>query len=209
LAARGLVESTFRRGVIVARIGVEELTDMLEAECEIEALCARLASQKMSALEKQHLQLIHDQAAEVVRRKKTAHYMALNEQFHTVLAAGSRNETLMSTVRMLRDRLAPFRQAQAEDEKQRFARSLDEHTLVVGAIMKGDPEQAYLTMRAHNARLSTGVLFRLRDRAASAPTAMPSLVDPPPTPVGSKEHEKPRDRGGVPAGRKLVKSRKR
>jgi DNA-binding GntR family transcriptional regulator len=166
LAAKGLVESTPRKGVIVARIGIEQLTDMLEAECEIEALCARLASQKMSALEKQHLQMIYDQASTIVGTgNNLQHYMVLNEQFHSLVAAGSRNETLVATVRALRDRLAPFRQAQSEDTKHRLSRSLEEHGNVINAVMRGDAEAAYTAMRAHNARLSTGVLFRLREQA--------------------------------------------
>jgi len=165
LAARGLVDSIPRRGVVVARIGLEELSDMLEAECEMEALCARLSSQKMSALEKQHLQLIHDRACALVTKADSfVDYTVINEQFHNLVAAGSRNKTLMVSVSALRDRLAPFRQAQWDEMKPRLIRSTEDHRHIVNAIMEGNAEAAYLAMRDHNARLSTAVLVRLHEQ---------------------------------------------
>src|SRR5690348_12021163 len=56
LGARGLIELVPHRGGIVAQISLPQLSDMLDAECEMEALCARLAAQRMSAVEKGALQ---------------------------------------------------------------------------------------------------------------------------------------------------------
>lgn len=175
LTAKGLAESMPRKGVTVARIGIEQLTDMLEAECEIEALCARLASQKLNALEKQQLQIIHDRGAMTVNTEDLSCYLALAEQLHTFIASGSRNLTLISTVRALRDRLAPFRRAQPGNIKPRLSRAVEEHRLIVNAIINGDPEAAYAAMRTHNARLSTGVLFRLHEQAKTEKHLEPEL----------------------------------
>lgn len=64
LSARGLINLIPRRGGMVAEIGLERLSDMLDAECELEGLCARLAAMRMTALEKGH---DAEQAAEMVR----------------------------------------------------------------------------------------------------------------------------------------------
>src|SRR5688572_19987234 len=44
LGARKLIDLIPRQGGFVASIGMESLADMLDAECELESLCARLAA---------------------------------------------------------------------------------------------------------------------------------------------------------------------
>jgi DNA-binding GntR family transcriptional regulator len=160
LAAKRLVEPA-KRGVVVARIGIEELTDMLEADCEIEALCARLASQKMSALEKEHLKILCEKGSLVIGTENLAGYFVLNDRFHMLIAKGTHNDTLESTVRLLRNRLAPFRRAQPGEMSERLLQSVKEHQVIVEAISLGDGEAAYLAARSHNARLSIGTLLQV------------------------------------------------
>lgn len=171
LGARGLIELVPRRGGVVARIGIDELADMLEAECELEALCARLAAQRMSLVEKKQLERVHQESEEYVGRGDDTGYLALNQQFHDLICAGTHSRTIARMVRALRDRLAPFRQAQSGVER-RLAVSHEEHTAIVRAILDSDADAAYEAMRNHNARLSTHVLERMRgarpERAAAA-----------------------------------------
>ena len=82
-------------------------------------------------------------------------------------------------VRGLRDRLAPFRQAQAGTER-RLEVSHEEHGAVVDAIRASDGAAAYDAMRNHNARLSTGVLDRLREpQRERSPASMSGHAAPP------------------------------
>jgi DNA-binding GntR family transcriptional regulator len=171
LAARGLVDFTPRRGGVVARIGIDRLTDMLEAQCALEALCARLASERMTAIEKGQLQELHEQAKAVASRGDREGYLDLNQQFHALICAGSHNATLSAMVRELRDRLSPFRRTQSAGIDERLMRSLEEHASVVEAILGSDPEAAFGAMRGHNARLSTGVLGLIRKSPAPVPAA--------------------------------------
>lgn len=174
LAARGLVEFAPRRGAIVARIGIDEMDDMLEAECELEALCARLASQRMNALEKGRLQEIHEKSEVLVKKADREGYLKLNTEFHNAICSGVQNKTIDSTILQLRDRLAPFRQTQSAAGKERFQRSHDEHEAVLFAIVNGNAEAAYEAMRLHNARLSAGVISLLRERATQDAAVRPS-----------------------------------
>src|SRR5882757_683606 len=89
LGARGLIDLAPRRGGVVARIGLDRLADMLDAECEIEALCARLASQRMTALEKGRLQALHEQSKERLQDRDETDYLALNKEFHDLICAGA------------------------------------------------------------------------------------------------------------------------
>ena len=165
LAARGLVEFVPRRGAVVAQIGLGEMTDMLEAECELEALCAKLAAHKMSALEKVRLQDVHERAQALVRRADRAGYFELNTIFHAAICAGVQNRTLNLAISQLRDRLAPLRQMQRASVSERLQRSIAEHEGIVAAIMKGDADAAYAAMRLHNARLGAGALAALSEPA--------------------------------------------
>lgn len=164
LNARGLVEIIPRRGGVVARIGIDRLADMLDAECELEGLCARLAAQRMTALEKGQLQDLHEQGRALIGSNDEMEYLALNQSFHDLICQGAHNRTLAAATRELRDRLAPFRQSQNDDQGRRLARSHDEHTQITEAILRGDSSTAYEVMRSHNARLSTGVINLLRSR---------------------------------------------
>lgn len=165
LGARGLIDLVPRRGGIVAQISIDQLADMLDAECEMEALCARLASQRMSAVDKGALLECHRQAKSLTRDRDETRYLAINQNFHDMICDGAHNATLAAMTRDLRDRLAPFRQSQSESLVGRLTLSHDEHTLVVDAIASGNPDAAYNAMLRHNARLSTGILGLLRSGA--------------------------------------------
>jgi DNA-binding GntR family transcriptional regulator len=176
LAARGFVDLVPRRGGVVSRIGLDQLVDMLEAECEIEALCAKLAAQRMTALEKSELESIYSDLQALTEARKQSEYMELNHEFHARICAGAHNATIGAMTRELRDRLAPFRQQYAAAPEQRLSRSMQEHKDIVDAIMAGHAEEAYEAMRRHNARLSVGVLALLRGQAAR--TAAPANDEP-------------------------------
>lgn len=167
LAAKKLVEPV-ARGVIVARIGIAELSDMLEAECELEALCARVASQKMSALEREHLRILFEEGKSQLGKGDLTGYLEMNERFHAVILDGIHNTSLATTVRSLRERLAPFRRAQPGPAEDRLRQSLDEHKAILDAVVQGDSEAAYCASRAHGARLNTGALLQINDRTLFA-----------------------------------------
>lgn len=162
LGARGLIDLVPHRGGIVAQIGLDELSDMLDAECELEGLCAQLASQRMTSLEKGALQECHHQAKELTGDRDETRYLEINQAFHDMICDGAHNVTLATMTRDLRARLAPFRQTQSDAEGRRLARSHEEHEQIVQAIFRGDPNAAYEAMCRHNARLSTGILSLLR-----------------------------------------------
>lgn len=164
LAARGFIDLVPRRGGVVSRIGLEQLVDMLEAECEVEALCARLAAQRMTALEKGELELIYSEMEALTSERKQSDYLEKNQQFHARICAGTHNATIGVMTRELRDRLAPFRQQQAVATEKRLEQSMREHKEILQAILAAQPENAYEAMRRHNARLSVGVLGLLRQQ---------------------------------------------
>ncbi len=160
LAAKGLVQLVPRKGVLVAKIGIDELSDMLEAECELEALCAQIAAHRMSLLEKKQLERVHELADQVVKKSDANAYLELNKKFHNLICLGTHNQLLNEIVGNLRSRLSGFRQAQSKTEK-RLQTSHQEHQLILEAILNSDAKAAFESMRSHNARLSSKVVEQL------------------------------------------------
>jgi DNA-binding GntR family transcriptional regulator len=165
LAARGMVELTPRKGVVVAQFSLDELADMLEAMCELEALCCRLSAQRMSLVEKKQLEELESEMNAAIARGDESGYLQLNREFHELICKGAQSKSLASIIAVQRQRLAGFRAAQPASPT-RFEASVDEHREIVAAILESSPERAYNAMRDHTARLSIVVLGRLKRQRA-------------------------------------------
>jgi DNA-binding GntR family transcriptional regulator len=166
LGARQLIDLVPRRGGVISQLSIDKLTDMLEAECEIEGLCARLAAHRMNTMEKGHLRELHERAA---REKNLFRYFEINKLFHDLICAGAHNSTLDGTARDLRFRLSPFRRPQPKsDSREVIAGSTAEHAAIVEAILSGEPERAYEAMRTHNARVNLGAMKILQSQSQRA-----------------------------------------
>jgi DNA-binding GntR family transcriptional regulator len=172
LAAAGLVEIAPRRGSRVATLTVDRLAEMFELMAETEAMCARLATNRMTAGERIALQAIHHCAQDAVKKRDIDAYDGANRTFHAAVYRGTHNAFLADHAAALRLRLAPFRRAQFVPE-QRFAASYAEHADIVIAIMRGDGEEAGRLMRAHMLIASAVLADYLGD--APARLAQPSM----------------------------------
>jgi len=94
LAALGLVEIEPRRGVRVAALTADRLGEMFEVMAETEAMCARLATYRMTAVERLALQALHRRSQEAVERGDVDRYDAFNRDFHSALYRGTHNAFL-------------------------------------------------------------------------------------------------------------------
>ncbi|CCE10057.1 putative transcriptional regulatory protein, GntR family [Bradyrhizobium sp. STM 3843] len=148
LAASGLVEARAHRGAVVARPGVERLTGMFEAMAELEALCAGLAAQRMTPIERQRLEAIHDELRTLSHAGNPERFHEVNERFHSTIYAGAHNAYIAEITLATRVRVQPFRRAQFRN-LGRLAKSHAEHDRVVVAILRGDKAGAANAMRAH------------------------------------------------------------
>lgn len=146
LDGTGLVEITPRRGVTVARVDAEQLHDMFEALAELEGLCARLGAVRMTTLQRRQLQVFNDKSQASVKNKHRD-LVALNNEFHELVYEGSQNASIAAATRNFRQRLAPFRALQFKPGATEY--SFHEHDQIVDAIVRSDPERAYIIMRDH------------------------------------------------------------
>lgn len=148
LAAEGLIEIRPRRGAVVSSIGPTRLLEMFEVMGELEAMCGRLASRRMSDAERAELVAAH-QACEKARAENDSDtYFYLNERFHAAIYSGSHNGFLGEQALQLHRRLRPYRRLQLR-VRDRMGTSFKEHEAIVHAIVTGDAETAAQTLREH------------------------------------------------------------
>jgi DNA-binding GntR family transcriptional regulator len=157
LAMTHLVEYAPRRGFSVTQIDSMRLQDMYDALSEIEALCARLCALRAGSIERVALQRIHEEAKAAASRFDPEAYAALNEDFHSAIYAGARNETLQGVVIDVRRRLAPFR-SRIFFQRDRLASSVKEHGNLLQAILNQDADQAAAAMKLHTAQTAANVI---------------------------------------------------
>ncbi|NPU12159.1 GntR family transcriptional regulator [Bradyrhizobium sp. 83012] len=148
LAASGLIEARAHRGAVVARPSVDRLTGMFEAMAELEGLCAGLAAQRMTPVERQRLEAIHEELRNLSHAGNPERFHEVNERFHNAIYAGAHNAYIAEITLATRVRVQPFRRAQFRN-LGRLAKSHAEHDRVVIAILRGDKAGAASAMKAH------------------------------------------------------------
>jgi DNA-binding GntR family transcriptional regulator len=148
LCAMGLVDREPNRSAVVTNVTERYLHSMFEAMAELEAICAKLAAERMTIDERHALESEHLGSMRLVYRGAEEEYAAHNTDFHTRLYRGAHNDHIFDLVTQTRARLAPFRRAQFR-LPGRLAKSYDEHDVIVTAIMRADAAAAGQAAYSH------------------------------------------------------------
>jgi DNA-binding GntR family transcriptional regulator len=148
LAVTGMVDIKPRRGVTVAQMSAGQIMDMFETTAEIEALCVRIATYRITPLERSELLTMHKASAEWVRNGDINAYSGFNLAFHETIYRATHNQFLVEQAVAIRVRLTAFRRNQLRIG-DRLARSHEEHGQILQVMAGGDGEMAARCMRAH------------------------------------------------------------
>ena len=176
LSATRLVAYAPHRGFSVVAIDRAELDALFEASGEIEALCARLCTQRALPAERKRIQMIHANAAKALASGDVKVYASLNEDFHQAIFAAAHNTTLQEVAQNLRQRLAPFRGRMFFVSHNRMARSHGEHEALVDAIVAQDADGAANAMREHGAHSAMNALDGMGDESVATSAASRAAV---------------------------------
>lgn len=168
LIARSLVVRQPYRGVVVAEISQDRLDQMFEAMTELEAICGRLAAQRMSMRELAEVSELHAALQQAAVAPDLSGYEQLNRDFHEQIYRGTHNEDLVEMALAMRLRLAPFRRSQFKMH-DRIRQSNDEHEKIVMAVQDRDTDGAERAMRRHllSAAKASSLYFGARSKAAA------------------------------------------
>ena len=149
LAQAGLVTKNARRRAVVSALDPVSLLEMFEALAELEALAARLATERMPAVEKQALVTLHEEAGALLDSGGYENsYAELGSQFHQAVLKGCRNTVLIDTTSSLAQRVLPFRRYQLV-APGRLRRNQADHEEILSAILSSDGLAAADAMLRH------------------------------------------------------------
>ena len=153
LQAIGLVELIPNRGAFVRRPSMTRLVEMFELMGEMEALCVKLATKRITPAQRLRLQEAARGCEEALSEGRADEYYAANGRLHGVIYEASGNAFLAEETRRLLRRLSPFRRRQL-DVTGRLRASMGEHAAILEAMDRGEAEAAADLMRVHITALS-------------------------------------------------------
>lgn len=148
LASSGLVDMRSRQTPTVAALTIPKLVQMFEVMAELEGLCARLATRRITADQLHSLHQSHEQLKQALGQGEPMTFYEVNRQFHEMIYEAAENEYLAGQTRALRNRVAPYRR-HVTYRPGRMASTIAEHQAVITAIVQGDVEAAGRAMRDH------------------------------------------------------------
>ena len=121
---------------------------MFEMMALMESICGRLASRRMTDMERAQLQKQHEVCGDAVRAKDIDLYYTENVRFHGVIYEGSHNKFLAGEVKRLQRRLQAYRRLQLRSTG-RMAESYAEHSAITKAIIEGKDELTASLLQGH------------------------------------------------------------
>lgn len=148
LEAIGFAEARPHRGAVVPNFTPEKLTEMFSVMAELEALCARFAAETADRADLDQLVAAHEACERSARDGDIDVYYQTNTAFHETIYRISHNGFLSEVTLSVRNRVSPFRKAQFRSIG-RLIKSVEEHQVVVDAILAGDGNAAAQAMRTH------------------------------------------------------------
>lgn len=153
LAAMDLVEIRPHRGAVVAAVEPARLAELVEAIGELEAVCARLAAERMGEVEREPVEVAWAICDEALRAGDLERIHTSNQTFHAAIHAAARNTFLAEAVRALRRKLVPISRVQYA-VTGRPDQSAVEHREIMAALRARDGGSAEIAMRRHLASVS-------------------------------------------------------
>ena len=148
LSAYGLINIQPRAGIFVRKLKPTELVAMMEALGELEAVLARLSTQRIDASKREELLACLQQTQQAAELSDVSGYIAANARLHDVIYRASGNPYLVAQTKLVRLRISGYRR-HLFAAPGRLMQSLHEHRLVVESILAGRADEAYKTMRDH------------------------------------------------------------
>jgi DNA-binding GntR family transcriptional regulator len=167
LAAHELVEFQPRAAIRVRRPDSAELVALLESLAELEAVCARLAAQRMTLAQRTALGAAQQVVAACALADDRAGYEQANQVFHALLYAASSNPVVVGQLQRTRARLAAFRRRVME-QPGRLAGASQEHDAILSAVLQGHADAAAQAMRDHVLRKGHAVADVVLAHSAAA-----------------------------------------
>lgn len=157
LSVNGMVEIRPRRGVFVTAVTQDQIMDMFETMAELEAMCVRLATYRVTPAQRSRLYDMHHASTVLVRDGDVDAYDAFNRNFHETIYNATHNQFMAAQIAGVRVKLSAFRRTQLR-RGDRLVQSHAEHASILQAMARGDGEESARCMRAHMLNASNALM---------------------------------------------------
>ena len=151
LVAQGILIPGEKRGVRVAEYTREQLAQIFEAMHEIEAACARVASQRLTLLARVEIEAAQADCMSAAESGDRSAYLKANEAFHLTIYRATGNPYMAELASEFRNRTGAARAKKFATPDDLLA-SAHSHANLISLIFSEDSDAASDGMRAHMAQ---------------------------------------------------------
>ena len=148
LELEGLVTMIPRRGAEVAQITGKSLQDVLEVRRSLDALCAELACERISAAEIAALEAACKEFEEATYTRDARVIAAADVALHDIIIKATNNNRLVQLVNNLAEQMYRYRFEYIKDYSM-HGRLVEEHRVIFEAIRKKDKVTAAAAAVTH------------------------------------------------------------
>ncbi|QKJ86834.1 GntR family transcriptional regulator [Paramixta manurensis] len=148
LAAEGLLQVIPRKGVMVSPLSIDDALELIEVRLANEALCIRLAVQRISEEDIRYLRQLNLQIDRARQQRDRINMMLLDRQFHHHLATVAANRRLIDILSVIHAQAQRFWATTLSNEVH-MHEVIDEHNAIIEALAAGDATAADSATRAH------------------------------------------------------------
>ncbi len=148
LVAEGLLDFVPRRGFSGRALETKMIYDLYEMRCGLEMISTKLATQRASDAEIEHLVTFWKNTAQNYHTYTPIECVSFDEHFHEQLVMLSHNTELLHTLKNINARVHFLRLISMEQKIFRH-HTCDEHFLILSAIKDRDAEAAANCMSSH------------------------------------------------------------
>jgi len=146
LNEQGLVTLESYKGAYVTQFSVDDLVKIMEIRAVLEGLAARKAAETITVEELEKLDALVKRFEEVGKKGTPQEWIAINSQFHLIIATVCRNEALKELLSELQRKIVLSSTLGIGDD---YYKSVKEHKDIVDALRAHDPEEAEHFARQH------------------------------------------------------------
>jgi DNA-binding GntR family transcriptional regulator len=155
------VEIFPQRGAFVVQFTEKDVYELFLIRENLEGLAARLAAEKVTQASLAKLESCLDGFNEPFREKDIQRYSREDFKFHQTIVILSDARRLIQLVSALHDYIRMFRLTTL-GMPDRMKTSLADHSRIIEALRKKDPEEAEQRMRQHLQRVRDGVMENIQ-----------------------------------------------
>jgi phosphonate utilization transcriptional regulator len=149
LESAGLVRTEKNRGVFVRQVSVEDADEIYEVRAGLDELIGRLLAVRVQPAQLAELRELLKKMQKAARERSVEDYYPLNVKFHDLLAQFTGNRTLLAHYRRLVNELHLYRRETLARGADSFPISTREHSAIVEALARRDPDRAGKLMYEH------------------------------------------------------------